>query len=329
MRKLVSPIVAVLFCAAATSTVTVYACAVMPRPDRVVRVDGEEVLIVWDADARREHLIRHIGFRGDTDDFGFLVPTPSTPEVAEVQGLPFDPLYRLYHRSAPVRHARGRRSARSSSAMSSGAAPSVRVVAQHELAGQTATVLAANDASALNGWLASHGYPHGPALQAYVTPYVQRGWMITAFRYVARGAHVRSPVIRLSFDTEQPFFPYAEPASTEARPARHFRVSVLAHHPMQGQLSANGEGGRRWGAQVGFRRRLTPAETARVQSASQLTTAPALRYLTVFDEPRSVRGDLDLWFRPQGGAPDVQPRLRTAVAPVQQGGPNPLDEIDF
>ena len=140
MRKLVSPIVAVLFCAAATSTVTVYACAVMPRPDRVVRVDGEEVLIVWDADARREHLIRHIGFRGDTDDFGFLVPTPSTPEVAEVQGLPFDPLYRLYHRSAPVRHARGRRSARSSSAMSSGAAPSVRVVAQHELAGQTDAV---------------------------------------------------------------------------------------------------------------------------------------------------------------------------------------------
>jgi hypothetical protein len=327
MRKLVSPIVAVLFCAAATSTV--YACAVMPRPDRVVRVDGEEVLIVWDARARREHLIRHIGFRGDTDDFGFLVPTPSTPEVAEVRGLPFDPLYRLYYRPAPVRRARGRRSVQSSSAMSSGAAPSVRVVAQHELAGQTATVLAANDASALNSWLASHGYPHGPALQEYVTPYVRRGWMITAFRYVARGAQVRSPVIRLSFDTERPFFPYAEPASTEARPARHFRVSVLARRPMQGQLSANGDGGRGWGAEIGFRRRLTPAETEGVQSASRLTTDPALRYLTVFDEPRSVRGDLDLWFRPQRGAPNVQPSLHTAVAPVRQQGPNVQQGIDF
>ena len=104
MRRFLPGLAALALFAAAPSPV--FACAIMPRPERVVRVSGEEVLIIWDAVAQREHLIRYIGFRGDVDDFGFLVPTPSPPEVAEVQGNPFQRVFDIYFRRAPRRRAR-------------------------------------------------------------------------------------------------------------------------------------------------------------------------------------------------------------------------------
>lgn len=297
---------------------TVGACALFSPAARDVRVQGEEVLIVWDAANRREHLVRHIGFEGSAENFGFVVPTPSEPEVAEVRGRPFDGLYRLYRR--PERRSRSRSSAPSmrASSMSSLAAP-VEVVARHHVAGQTATVLRASDAAALDRWLATHGYPSGAALARYLGPYVERGWYLTAFRYdKAQRRRALSPALRLSFDTERPFFPYAEPhRRTRARP---FRLSVVAAQPMNGLLeNLRGEGARRWSARVGYRAPLRAVDARGILGAAGITPPAGSLHLTVFDEPASRRGTRDLFFVEAPGAPDVAPRLRTRIVPPRRG----------
>src|SRR5688500_18314450 len=49
----------------------------------------EKTLIVFDAERRREHFVREVVFRAAGVPFGFVVPTPSRPEVAAVMTNPF------------------------------------------------------------------------------------------------------------------------------------------------------------------------------------------------------------------------------------------------
>src|SRR5262245_39326024 len=60
------------------------ACATAPREGVHVQIAEESAIIAWDASARREHFIRRASFQASGKDFGFLVPTPDKPELAEV-----------------------------------------------------------------------------------------------------------------------------------------------------------------------------------------------------------------------------------------------------
>ena len=46
-------------------------------------IDGEDVLIVWDEAHKVEHFVRRVSFRTQGADLGFLVPTPTRPELSE------------------------------------------------------------------------------------------------------------------------------------------------------------------------------------------------------------------------------------------------------
>jgi len=43
----------------------------------------QTVVIIWDAARKMQHFIRKASFKSDTDDFGFLIPTPAQPELEE------------------------------------------------------------------------------------------------------------------------------------------------------------------------------------------------------------------------------------------------------
>jgi len=67
-------------------------CAVIWRPSaEPVKVAAERALIVWEAEYRTQHFIRAAQFRGgNAEDFGFLVPTPTQPELSEADNAVFD-----------------------------------------------------------------------------------------------------------------------------------------------------------------------------------------------------------------------------------------------
>src|SRR5215831_2113489 len=232
------------------------ACAPVPRPGQYVRIAEESAIIVWDEKTRTQRFIRRATFDTDAPDFGFLVPTPTEPELAEVSdsvfdelenfirpkeikqteitGVDFTPLlfsYFLLSRagsdSAPV-------------------ASAVRVLSTQRVAGYDAVVLEADNAAGLNGWLSKHGYASRPALTEWLAPYVAAHWKITAFK-IAKNAGYRevgTSAVRMSFKTDRPFFPYREPADQrEAKETRAgdrlLRVFLISSSRMDGTLGDN------------------------------------------------------------------------------------------
>jgi hypothetical protein len=283
-----------------------HACAAVgPRGPIFVR--GEEALIVWDPERQIEHFIRRALFRGVSDDFGFLVPTPSRPELAEVPSRVFDDLFKLYRRpparSAPM----GRMAARAGSG-----GGGVRVLEERTVAGMDAAVLEASSAGALDGWLREHGYPNSPELQEYAAPYVAARWIITAFRVSgsrSAGVPFSTSAVRMSFSTERPFFPYSEPQ--HRAPARHFRVSVVAPARMRAVLDAPAGG-----ARTEWRGAAYAGRPARLHSAVARVLPPGVRagaWLTTFDEPVSRRGRLDLFFEPDPEQTPLRSRISARI----------------
>src|SRR5437016_3719837 len=61
----------------------VRACAPAPPPGVRVEIADESAIIVWDAAAKTQHFIRRASFATAAHDFGFLVPTPAQPTLAE------------------------------------------------------------------------------------------------------------------------------------------------------------------------------------------------------------------------------------------------------
>src|SRR5579862_9008472 len=57
-------------------------CMAVGSDGRPVRVMDEAAVIVWDAGSHTEHFIRRATFNTAARDLGFLVPTPTKPELA-------------------------------------------------------------------------------------------------------------------------------------------------------------------------------------------------------------------------------------------------------
>lgn len=281
------------------------ACLLVAK--KPVAVSGEEVLLVWNPQTKREELIRYIDFRGQATDFGFIVPTPSEPSIRALRSRAvFETLTGYYLRGPDSKGAIGGLGSRGAAAEGDAG---VRVVSKVELptAGQVATVLSAEDAGALERWLAQHGYAAGPAVKAYVRPYVERGFFFVAFRYVkGQEERARSSVVALTFDTDEPFFPYAEPRRGQR--ARPFRLTVLSPQPVTVNLGA-----KRWSARVGFRGTIDSRGKYEIITRTD-SELPGDRWvLTTFDEPNSRRGRNDLRLEVSPEAPDVPGQLKTII----------------
>jgi hypothetical protein len=274
-------------CAAAPSL----ACAPVPGEGRFVHIDTEEALIIWDEPAQRQHFIRRASFETDAKDFGFLVPTPAKPELAEADDGVFPTLAEI---TAPA----VRQAAKGEMAPKSLPAPApatVTVLEQKVVAGFDAAVLEASDAKALDGWLKAHGYLSTPELVAWYEPYIARKWKITAFKIAAGAAKLSTAAVRMSFQTAKPFFPYREPAARQApgtKPRdRLLRVYFLAEARFGGTIGeqAPWPGTAVWSNAI---------ETAQLAQLLKLAELPPLaggggRRLTEFEDRSSPRPGAD------------------------------------
>ncbi|HEY6138553.1 MAG TPA: DUF2330 domain-containing protein [Thermoanaerobaculia bacterium] len=280
------------------------ACAPAPHAGDEIAVVEESAVIVWDAAAKTEHFIRRAIFHGKGRDFGFLVPTPAVPILAEVDDAIFD---KLEERTRPeIVHVTKRRldftpfllmSETRSESMTTGAAAPVEVLSSQKVAGYDAVVLAATDAAALQKWLAGHGYASTPDLTEWLDAYVQRQWKITAFKIDAAQPAVRTAAVKMSFAAERPFFPYREPASqrrlaSEKMDIRALRIWVLGDERVTGTIGEKTF----W---PGILRRSDPLPDALrgdVARLAKLTLAAPVR-MTAFIDQSSIRpGTDELYF---------------------------------
>jgi hypothetical protein len=304
------------------------ACAPAPRAGEHVRVASETAVIVWDETAGRQHFIRRASFRGTARDFGFLVPTPSRPELAEIDDSIFDSLgWATRPRVIEKRVTSGVEltscaflflGARSAAIPS---AAGVRVVEETTVAGYDAAVLQADDAGALAAWLKERGYAEGPSLTGWLAPYVEKRWMITAFK-VADPAAAKAPApadpgaarplgtsaVRMTFATDRPLFPYREPADQraalppEARSAdgpRELLLYVIASKRMAATIGESGAfpGSTPFAKRIDLPPALVPLAAG---IADPMTTV-------MLDNSSPRPGTDDLWLAPSGEQGEVEP----------------------
>jgi hypothetical protein len=257
---------------------------------------NQTVIMIWDAATKTQHFIRQASFKSDADDFGFLVPTPTQPELQESENEAFETLARLtapeVQREWRIPVPFGCGGCASSPGASLGMRPAVRVLEEKQVAGFNAVVLEADSADALRGWLAKHGYAYSPEVVAWAKPYVEGGWKFTALK-IAKGQDdkaekdVAAKALRISFKTDRPLFPYREPDPTKSAAAlgvkgRLLRIYFIAEARYQGKL-ANGAA---WSGEVAWSGKLTNADREEILRGLKLpeTTGPAQWWLTEFED---------------------------------------------
>jgi hypothetical protein len=287
----------------------------------------EDALIVWDEAHHLEHFVRSAVFDSSVKSFGFLVPTPSRPTLAEADDAVFAALGALTEaREHVTRWELEPWELLVSPTLRSKHGPieagAVAVLETTRVAGLDATVLAADDAGALGAWLKAHDFVLGHSEERWLAWYVERKWVVTAFVYarpdLAANAAFRAPVasraVRMSFAAEAPVYPYREPEGTRAVPDRHLRLFVLGDARVDGDLADLAPA--KWSALVPFAAQvsLPPAVAADLPGVE----LPGRAWLHEMDDRAETRPLSDLVFRHAPGSAEVRrpPIVDEARVPI-------------
>jgi hypothetical protein len=296
-----------VFCLLCSAHPVPACCPAPPSGKPVVNAD-QTVIILWDTATKTEHFIRRASFKAEADHFGFLVPTPSQPELSEsgdaafpaLQKLTEPEVKRMPRPSAPI--ACG--CAMAPPAGESAAGLAVRVLQEKDVAGFKAVVLEADSADELVKWLKNNGYAFSPAVQAWAKPYVEGGWKITALKVAKpkegeENKSVTAAALRLSFKTVRPLFPYREPDPTG--PAKTF----IADSRYQGELTREDA----WAGQVAWAGKINAENRKKVLELLKLpeNTGPANWWLTEFEDDWPYRiAPADVYFSRSDNQRDVR-----------------------
>jgi hypothetical protein len=308
------------------------ACAPVPPPGEVVSTTSESAIIVWDAASKTEHFIRRASFRTKAKDFGFLVPTPTVPELAEADEGAFWILARATAPRIVYKDVESEFPPPTAVAAVKAEAPKsapVTVVSTAKVAGYDAVVLEASQAAALNDWLKEHGYASSPELVDWLQPYIEKKWRLTAFKISSDGAsNAESKSVRMTFKTDAPFYPYREPASQRADSGRReLRVFFLSDERSSGTLGNSGA----WSGKTMWSDRIADGDHARL--FKELKLAPQDKgagWLTEFIDESSPRpGTDEIFFRADADQSIVHRPDEIVFRHVYKPGAKPAGSGDF
>lgn len=301
----------------ASATHSTQACCALGRLGEPVVNADQTVLLIWDPKTKTEHFIRKASFKAEGDDFGFLVPSPSRPQLSESGGEAFPHLANITRPQVKPQVGFGCSAPTTRFAAVGNA---VTVLEQKDVAGFHATVLSATSASAFTGWLKTNGYYFSPEVEAWAAPYVRDGWMFTALRVAKRskspaGTSVKADALRITFQTEHPLFPYREPDSREAArkvgaSSRLLRLYFISDERYEGAL----DGTHSWSGKAVWSNPLPQSEKDTLRRLLKLppSSGPQKWWLTEFEDHwRYGIAPGDLYFAP---ARTQKPLLRWADA---------------
>jgi hypothetical protein len=304
---------AIAFGLTLASAAAVFACAAAPPRDAKVDIADESAIIIWDSVSKTEHFIRRAQFTSNVQEFGFLVPTPSRPTLAEAPDAAFD---HLAETTAPrtvteVQYDMPGIGCAASPRGETMMAAGVAVLEQKRVAGYDAAVLAADDPAALNQWLGDHGYESRPALTAWLEPYTKGKWTVTAFKIAANDKNARgvaTTAVRMSFQADRPFFPYREPEDQRIESAnptlqRLFRVFFIGDGRHTGQLGTQPE----WPGKTVWANVLPEKDRTRLFEDLKLPPSTGVPWLTELEDRSSPRpGTDDVYFSRTGDQSPVE-----------------------
>ncbi len=309
------------------------ACCPAPPPGSIVQIADQEILIVWDPATKMEHFIRRASFSTKVASFGFLVPTPTVPVLAEAS----DQLFVQLAQAIKPKHVEETRWKlgwvlfRKLNFLFTGSVKSldegsVHVLLEQRVAGYDAVVLDADDPEALARWLQEHGYDSRPALVEWLRPYVALKWKITAFKLAApdegrTSANETRYAVRMSFQTERALFPFRTPSDQQGTNPQMGSGSLLRVYFVGPEKALGSFRGQAWDASVRYAEKRADLVSL-ISGGVPQGGAPASGWLTVFEDHRWPRaaGD-DLYFDAASDSTAVVPppivHVRFQVIPIE------------
>ncbi len=309
-----------LFASLLAVPISCLACATVSDDlEDAIKTTGESALIVWNSKTRVEQFVRRANFQTKSKDFGFLVPTPTKPQlsanrdalfddleaellpkkkVVTQRGLIFKPLLPELFRITKVKNTFSKAS---DSMNTTDDTKGVEVVAQKRVGGYNASILRASDTASLTKWLRAHRYAVSSDTREWLAAYVKQGFYITAFQIASDaggGAHAKA--VRLTFKTDAPFYPYRETKRQSAQSLnsdgmRILRVFYVGETRVEGRIE-DGAQSVLWSkaATVGDAEYSAPLQADKLR-ANGLDVPPGNLRLTAFADqssPRNGWGDL-------------------------------------
>lgn len=274
-------------------------CCPAPRSGKPVVNADQSVIIIWDAATQTQHFIRRASFKSEGEDFGFLIPSPSKPELAESGNDAFPLLQEITKpevitAKSPPRGAGCGCGGFNAAAPQAGALSDaeVRVLEEKMVAGFNAKVLEADTTEVLVQWLKENGYAYSPEVAEWAKPYVEQKWKITALKVAKKKEgdttkDVTAAALRMSFKTDRPLFPYREPDSTRFAASlganrRLLRIYFLAEARYQGEMTK----AQAWTGNVAWANKIGAADRKKVLELLRLpeNTGPSEWWLTEFED---------------------------------------------
>lgn len=180
---------------------------IVPPPDYWIEETGQKAVIFHEADL--ETLILSVTFRGDAEDFGWLTPFPTRPEVDKSTDELFTALEELTGPTFRIQEGYG-------------VAPlgveekGVTVWETKKVDIYQIAVLTSTDKDSLANWLKDNNYQY-PTSQAYILEeYINNGWYFVAAkinteslgRLVEEQLQVgHATPLKITFKTDKPFYP--------------------------------------------------------------------------------------------------------------------------
>ena len=323
----------------------VLGCAAAPRAGESVEIADETALIIWDEANDVEHFIRQATFVGTARDFGFLVPTPNRPQLEPADSDIFQELAHITEPKTEHRTETGLSfgCAGSSDTVTDTASPNtppgVVVLEQRQVGNLDAAVLAfradkthklEDTADELLIWLTSRGYAVRPDLTEWLMAYIDRNWIITAFKISGQpgpesppaGSNlaVKSTAVRLTFKTDRPLFPYREPAGQRDAGAsgtsRALRVYVAAKERVGGTIGESLP----WPASTVWANAIPDSQRTELLDRLKLPaeTAAGKWWLTEFEDSSPRSGTDEIYFERSS---DRGPVARTPIVVINHKTP--------
>lgn len=147
---------------------------IAPPPDYYMYESDQQAVVFYEQGV--ETLVISIKFSGDAQDFAWIVPTPSQPEVTKGALDLFSNLNELTQPPTPLPMERDLKF------FDTGAEEGVTILEEKQVEYYDLTVLAADDKNALFDWLNNNGYSYPSDKKYILSSYVDNGWYFTAMK---------------------------------------------------------------------------------------------------------------------------------------------------
>lgn len=223
-------------------------CAVSPD-EEAASILSQQNVIIWDSKTKTEHFIRQASFATRAKDFGFIVPTPSVPQVTEANRQILYQLQQLDPKIQMEQYENTRRGYDSAAAAATAESKDVEVLQVKDAGPYTITTLKASNAASLEAWFKQNKYTVPADIQEWLNAYLKKGWFFSAFKFKADRVDSMEKLPCLSFKTEKPFAPYRVPKSNRKK-TESLEIYFISDQPYGGFVSDKNQSVDQWSARV-------------------------------------------------------------------------------